>query len=92
VLTLISYTGSGITSGFAGYADDTNYTFGSNVWKFNYNDTANGLNYASDLTGSNRVTLTAYNVVPEPNVAALLGGFGLLSLLRRRRNGAGVKS
>jgi hypothetical protein len=50
------------------------------------------LNYASDLTGSNRVTLTAYNVVPEPNVAALLGGFGLLSLLRRRRNGAGVKS
>jgi autotransporter-associated beta strand protein len=92
VLTLISYTGSGITSGFAGYADDTNYTFGSNVWKFNYNDTANGLNYASDLTGSNRVTLTAYTVVPEPNVAALLGGFSLLSLLRRHRYGAGVKS
>jgi hypothetical protein len=25
-------------------------------------------------------------VIPEPNVAALLGGLGVLGLLRRRRN------
>jgi hypothetical protein len=30
------------------------------------------------------VTMTA---IPEPNVAALLGGLGTLLLLRRRRNG-----
>jgi fibronectin-binding autotransporter adhesin len=84
ILTLISYTGAGITSGFVGYTDDTNYNFGSNVWTFNYDDTAAGNNFVSDLTGSNRVTLTAFTVVPEPS-ALLLGGLGALLLLRRRR-------
>jgi hypothetical protein len=87
-LTLISYTGSEITSGFNGFGDDTIYTggiFGSNQWLFNYNDTAKGSNFASDApapgAGISYVTLT---VVPEPR-AALLGGLGLLALLRRRR-------
>lgn len=31
------------------------------------------------------ITFTGAEVVPEPSVAALLGGFGLLVLLRRRR-------
>jgi len=26
------------------------------------------------------------NVIPEPNAAALLGGFGVIALLRRRRS------
>jgi autotransporter-associated beta strand protein len=83
-LTLISYGGTPITSGFVGYADDTNYTFGSNVWTFNYNDTSAGANFATDLTGSNRITLTAFTVVPEPSTA-LLTALGVLALLRRRR-------
>ncbi len=31
-------------------------------------------------------TSGALTVIPEPNVAALIGGFGMLTLLRRRRN------
>ena len=89
-LTLISYidAGAGITSGFAGYTDDTAYTFGSNEWVFNYNDTTAGLNYAGDLTGTpgvdaKYVTLTV-TVIPEPSTA-LLALLGSLAMLRRRR-------
>jgi len=83
-LTLISYLGADITSGFTGYVDNTSYFFGSNEWTFDYNDTVKGVNYATDAdaVGQNRfVTMT---LVPEPGVA-LLGGLGLLALLRRRR-------
>jgi hypothetical protein len=52
-------------------------------WSFNYNDTTAGTNYTGDLTGIRYVTMTA---IPEPNVAALIGGLGTLALLRRRRN------
>ncbi len=48
------------------------------------------MNLGSGLTGEFTVdsgTSALYlNVVPEPNVAALLGGLGVLTLLRRRRN------
>lgn len=57
------------------------FTFSGTDWMFNYNDTNFGTNYKGDLTGSSYVTMT---VVPEPG-AALLGGLGLLALLRRRR-------
>jgi len=80
-LTLISYTGSPITSGFTGFDDDTSYFFGANEWLFRYADTTAGNNFASEATGDNFVTLT---VIPEPGTA-LLGGLGLLILLRRRR-------
>jgi autotransporter-associated beta strand protein len=80
-LTLMSYNGSGITSGFNGYNDDAVYTFGGNSWLFNYNDTIAGSNFNPEATGTNFVTMT---VVPEPQ-AALIGGLGMLLLLRRRR-------
>ncbi len=90
-LTLISSVGAwnlGLFSYDAGAGlvtlnDDTNITIGANIWKFDYNDTLAGSNFTGDTTGANNfVTLT---VVPEPNVSALIGGLGLLSLLRRRR-------
>jgi len=87
-LTLISYTGTGITSGFAGYTDDNTYNFGDNVWTFNYNDTVAGGNYGVDaiIAGqTNFVTLTALTVIPEPSSVALLGTLGAMMLLRRRR-------
>ncbi|MES2922228.1 MAG: autotransporter-associated beta strand repeat-containing protein [Verrucomicrobiota bacterium] len=81
-VTLISYMSGGVTSGFTGFLDNTVYTYGSNEWRFDYNDTTPGTNYASDTLGSTSfVTMT---VIPEPTVA-LLSGFGLLALLRRRR-------
>ena len=86
-LTLLSYSGAW-NGGLFNYAsstlaDDSTFTFSGMDWAFNYNDTVAGTNYTSDLTGSSFVTMTA---VPEPNVAALLGGLGVLALLRRRRN------
>jgi autotransporter-associated beta strand protein len=77
--TLISYPGIWDGDTFSGYADDSVFSLYNNQWRINYGDTpagaVNGGLYA------NAVTLT---VIPEP-AAALLGGLGLLALLRRRR-------
>ena len=86
-LTLISYSGAW-NGGLFSYssstlADDSTINFSSMEWLFNYNDAAAGTNYTGDLAGSSYVTMTA---IPEPNAAALVGGFGMLALLRRRRN------
>jgi len=84
-LTLISYTGAwnGGLFNFGGtaLADDSTFTFDTQRWLFNYNDTVAGSNYTGDLTTPSYVTMTA---IPEPR-AALLGAIGLLALLRRRR-------
>lgn len=87
--TLISYFGGWtgtelFTYNAATLNDGGTFTLGANLWEFNYNDTTGGPNYTLDQAGATHfVTLT---VIPEPNVAALLGGLGLHALLRRRRN------
>ncbi len=68
-------------TGFSGYNDDITYSFGTNNWLLNYNDSIKGSNFASDATGDQYVTLT---LVPEPD-AGLLGSLGLLLLMRRKR-------
>jgi fibronectin-binding autotransporter adhesin len=85
-LTLISYTGAWngglFTYDSATLNDDSTFVLGANTWRFNYNDSAGGPNYASDQIGAtNFVTMT---VIPEPR-AALLGCLGVLLILRRRR-------
>jgi fibronectin-binding autotransporter adhesin len=83
--TLFAYDGtlSGLfkdTGGIIDILDDTDFTDAGGVWRLNYNDTTAGLN--GGVSASNTyVTITA---IPEPR-AALLGGLGLLALLRRRR-------
>jgi fibronectin-binding autotransporter adhesin len=87
-LTLISYTGGWTSTELFNYlgstlADDSTFTLGSNQWLFNYDDTSGGSNFITDQAGAARfVTMTV--VIPEPT-AALLGGLGLLTMLRRRR-------
>jgi fibronectin-binding autotransporter adhesin len=83
-LTLISYLGGDITSGFTGYLDDTSYFFGANEWLFDYNDTVAGGNYATDAIAAGQNRFVTMTLIPEPSTA-LLGVLGLLALLRRRR-------
>jgi autotransporter-associated beta strand protein len=86
-LTLISYTDGWTPTELFNYmgsplADDSTFTLGANQWLFNYDDTSGGGNFGGDQSGAARfVTMT---VIPEPT-AAMLGGLGLLTMLRRRR-------
>lgn len=68
-----------ITGTFSGLAQDSIVTsYGGFDWKISYTADSTG----NTFTGGNDVALMA---VPEPNVAALLGGLGTLALMRRRR-------
>ncbi|MFN6095280.1 MAG: PEP-CTERM sorting domain-containing protein, partial [Verrucomicrobiota bacterium] len=86
-LTLISYgTWNG---GLFTYNGNTlnngdKFTLGSNEWLFKYDDTSGGNNFLSDQAGASKyITMT---VVPEPNVAMMVGSLALMTLLRRRRD------
>ena len=85
-LTLIAYNGTW-NGGLFTYLgnlvmDDSAIVINGQQWWFNYNDNDAGINFTTDSAGySKYVTIT----VPEPG-AALLGGLGMLALLRRRRH------
>ena len=83
--TLFAYDGA-LTGTFKdtssnNLADGATFTDAGGSWMIDYNDTSAGAN--GGVSASNTyVTITA---IPEPNVAALLGGLGVVALLRRRR-------
>jgi T5SS/PEP-CTERM-associated repeat protein len=74
--TLFSY--DTISGTFDGLGQGDSFAGAGGLWNINYFDDTAGQNGG---TGDNFVTITA---IPEP-AAVLLGGLGLLALLRRRR-------
>lgn len=80
--TLFAY--DDLVGTFSGYETSGDYTLDGGLWFLNYEDATAGLNGGTNDGGitSGYVTITA---IPEPS-AVLLGGLGLLALLRRRRN------
>jgi autotransporter-associated beta strand protein len=85
-LSLINYTGT-LNGGFFyadhQLADHSVITAGHNTWQINYGATSGGLNFASDVTTGNFVTLTA---VPEPGSWIVLGCLVGSGFVLRRRN------
>ena len=76
---LLNDSTDAITGTYTGFAQgDTVVSYGGFDWQISYTADSTG----STFTGGNDIALMA---VPEPNVAALIGGFGILALLRRRR-------
>ena len=79
--TLFAYDGA-LTGNFSGLTNNATFLDDlSNPWQIKYDDATAGLN--GGVSASNTyVTITA---IPEPNAAMLIGGLGMLALLRRRR-------
>ncbi len=73
-----------ITGTYAGYAQGAVVdTYGGYDWVISYNaDSAS--NTFTGMPGGNDIALSA-TLIPEPNVAALIGSLGAILLLRRRR-------
>lgn len=79
LLFILANDGADAISGtFSGMADMSTVTFSGFDWQITYfaNSTSNS------FTGGNDIALMA---IPEPNAALLVGGLGILALLRRRR-------
>ena len=68
-----------VTGTYTGFAQgETVASYGGFDWQISYVADSTG----NAFTGGNDIALMA---IPEPNVAALIGGFGMFGLLRRRR-------
>lgn len=84
--TLIAYDGPWNLETFSGYADDSTFMLGSNLWLINYNDPIAGSNFQSDATtnGNLFVTITA---VPEPSTwtVTLVSMFALVVFAWRQQ-------
>ena len=76
-LPFLDYTGTWNGGAFAGYPEDTTFTFGANTFQITYDGVDPG-------NGDRAVTLTTPAAAPEPGCAALLG-FGALLLVGWRR-------
>lgn len=74
-LTLIDYSGLWNGTPFAGYADGSTFSLGSNGFAIDYDDPS---------LGGTAVTLTAVVVVPEPMSLGTLAAGGIALLSRRR--------
>jgi fibronectin-binding autotransporter adhesin len=62
-----------------------NLSLGSSTWLDSLSNPFSGTGGTFSLAQSGSDVVLNYTVIPEPNVAALIGGFGVLALLRRRR-------
>jgi autotransporter-associated beta strand protein len=62
-----------------------NLSLGSSTWLDSLSNPFSGTGGTFSLAQSGSDVVLNYTVIPEPNVAALLGGLGTLLLLRRRR-------
>ncbi len=75
-LPFLDYTGIWNGGAFAGYAEDSTFTYGANTFQITY-DSVDASN------GDRAVTLTTPAATPEPGSVALLG-FGTLLLFAGR--------
>lgn len=84
IFILLNDGADAITGTYAGLAQgDIVGSYGGFDWQISY--VANST--SSAFTGGNDIALMAITPVPEINTTALLGGFGIVALLRRRRQG-----
>jgi fibronectin-binding autotransporter adhesin len=82
ILFILAHDGTDAINGtFADKADGSTFFLNGTEWKISYEANYTGTNTGT-FTNGNDVALMA---IPEPR-AALLGGLGMLALLRRRRH------
>ena len=95
ILNVLSLTASNDAGNVPNFSEDNNsWTiltssgitgFNAANWSINTSDFIDPATGTWSLAQSGNNLVLSYNVIPEPNVAALIGGLGVLLILRRRR-------